>query len=88
MRPVLLMWRRREEEKDHTLLLCPIMTDRTCPVAVEQLWELSRLDRTLSLMCPVVIELTRPVATGTLLKVTGHWSLTSDLGTVLRPVVT
>ena len=34
-------------EKDRTLMLRPIVTDWTCPVAVEQLWELTGSDRTL-----------------------------------------
>ena len=73
MRPVLLTWQHREEEKDRTLMLCPIMIDQTHPVAVDQLWELFGLDQTLPLMCPVVIELTCPVVNGTLLEVTGRW---------------
>ena len=73
MRPVPLMWRHREEEKDQMLMLRPIVTDRTCSVSVEQLWELSGLDRMLPLLRPVVIELTRPVTTGTLLEVTRRW---------------
>ena len=28
-------------------MLCPIVTDRTCPVMVEQLWELTGSDRML-----------------------------------------
>ena len=47
MRLVLLMWQHREEEKDRTLMLRPIMTNRTRPVVVEQLWELTGSDRTL-----------------------------------------
>ena len=73
MRLVSLTWRRREEEKDWTLLLHPIVTDRTRPGVVEQLWELSGIDRTLPLLRPVVFKLTCPVATGTLLEVTGRW---------------
>ena len=34
-------------EKDRTLVLRLIVTDRTHPVMVEQLWELTRNDRTL-----------------------------------------
>ena len=34
-------------EKERTLMLRPIVTDWTCPVAVEQLWELTGSDRTL-----------------------------------------
>ena len=58
------------------------------PVAVEQLWELSRLDRMLPLLRSVVIELTRPVAAGTLLEVSGRWGPASSRGTVLRLVIT
>ena len=47
VRPVPLTWRHREEEKDQTLMLRPIVIDRTRPVVVEQLWELIGSDRTL-----------------------------------------
>ena len=47
VRPVLLTWQHREEEKDRTLMLCPIMTDQMRPVMVEQLWELTGSDRML-----------------------------------------
>ena len=39
----------------------PIVTNWTCPVAVEQLWELSGLDQMLPLLHPVMIELMHPV---------------------------
>ena len=58
MRLVPLTWQHREEEKDRTLLHRPIVIDRTRPVTVQQLWELSRLDRTLPLLRPVMIKLT------------------------------
>ena len=61
---------------------------RMCPVAVERLWELSRLDRMLPLLRPVVIELTRPVVNGTSLEAIGLDRGASGLGTVLRLVAT
>ena len=55
------MWQRREEEKDWTLMLRPIVTDRTLPVAKQRLGELSRNDRTLAGLRPAVIKLMRLV---------------------------
>ena len=42
-------------------MLRPIVIDRTRPVIVEQLWELSGLDWMLPLLRPVMIEPTSPV---------------------------
>ena len=47
VRSVSLTWQHREEEKDQTLMLRPIVTDRTRPVVVEQLWELTGREWTL-----------------------------------------
>ena len=88
MRPVPLTWRNREEEKDRTLILCPIVIDRTCSVVVERLWK-------------TLLEVTErwgPVfghaqtdASGrewSSLEMTGLDRGASSLGTVLRPVAT
>ena len=70
------------------MMLRPIMTDQTCSVTVEQLWELSGLDQTLLVLRSVVIKLTRSVMNGTSLEMTGLGRGASGLSTVLCPVMT